>query len=75
MAERQRQAHDCAADDPKEVVRRSEPVPNHRVIQAKIGRELIIRALYSLPHELPSRVLTLLMQLNARVDTTGGDQQ
>jgi hypothetical protein len=70
-AERQRQAHDFAADDPKKVVQTFRTrVPNHRVIQAKIGQEL--RALYSLPHQLPRRILTLLMQLNARADATGG---
>ena len=71
MAERQRQAHDIAADDPKEVVQTFRTrVPNHRVIQAEIGKEL--RALYSPPHQLPRRILTLLMQLNARAGATGG---
>jgi hypothetical protein len=73
MTERQRQAHDLAADDPKEVVQSFRTrVPSHRVIHAKIGQEL--RALYSLPHELPRRILTLLAQLNARADAAGSDQ-
>jgi hypothetical protein len=38
-----------------------------RAIEAAIGREL--RALYELPYNLPHRLLTLLMQLNARADT------
>jgi hypothetical protein len=36
-------------------------------LEEAIGREL--RALYELPHKLPHRLLTLLMQLNAEVDT------
>jgi len=35
-----------------------------RAIDAAIGQEL--RALYELPHKLPHRLLTLLIQLNAQ---------
>jgi hypothetical protein len=38
-----------------------------RALEAAIGQEL--RALYELPYKLPHRLLTLLMQLNARADT------
>jgi len=38
-----------------------------RALEAAIGQEL--RALYELPYNLPHRLLTLLMQLNARSDT------
>jgi hypothetical protein len=34
-----------------------------RALEAAIGQEL--RALYELPHKLPHRLLTLLMQINA----------
>jgi hypothetical protein len=37
-----------------------------RAIQTKIGQDL--RAQYVLPEELPHRLLTLLMQLNAQQD-------
>jgi hypothetical protein len=37
-----------------------------RAIQTKIGQDL--RAQYLLPEELPHRLLTLLMQLNAQQD-------
>lgn len=70
-AEREGEARDFAANNPKEVI---QPLRNrassHRVIQAKIGQEL--RALYSLlsvPHELPHQILTLLMQLNGQKRT------
>ena len=38
-----------------------------RALEAAIGQEL--RALYKLPYDLPHRLFTLLMQLNARSDT------
>ena len=38
-----------------------------RAVEAAIGREL--RSLYELPHKLPHRLLTLLMQLNTDTDT------
>jgi hypothetical protein len=38
-----------------------------RALEAAIGQEL--RALYELPYSLPHRLLTLLMQLNAQIDT------
>jgi hypothetical protein len=41
-----------------------------RAVQAKIGHEL--RAQYELPKELPHRILTLLMQLNAQQDAESG---
>jgi hypothetical protein len=41
-----------------------------RAVQAKIGQEL--RAQYGLPRELPHRILTLLMQLNAQQDAESG---
>jgi hypothetical protein len=41
-----------------------------RTIQTKIGQEL--RAQYELPQELPHRILTLLMQLNAQQDASSG---
>jgi hypothetical protein len=70
IAERQR-ARDFAVNNPKEVIHTlRNRAPNHRVIQAKIGQEL--RALYSLPHELPHRILTLLMQLNGQKRTPPG---
>jgi hypothetical protein len=37
-----------------------------RAIRAKIGKEL--RAQYDLPQELPRRILTLLIQLDAEQD-------
>ena len=62
VAERQR-ARDFAANNPREIIHTlRNRVPNDRVIQASIGQEL--RALYSQPHEIPHRILTLLMQLN-----------
>ena len=71
MAERRREARDFAANNPKEVIQTlRNRDPNHRVIEAKIGQEL--RALYSLPHELPHRILTLLMQLNGQKQTPPG---
>jgi hypothetical protein len=39
-------------------------------IQAKIGQEL--RAKYELPQELPDRILTLLMKINAPQDGESG---
>jgi hypothetical protein len=41
----------------------SDKVLRLRAIQTQIGREL--RARYQLPQELPHRILTLLMQINA----------
>ena len=41
-----------------------------RAVQTKIGQEL--RAQYELPEELPHRILTLLMQLNAQQDSESG---
>jgi hypothetical protein len=41
--------------------------PSLRALEAAIGQEL--RALYELPHKLPHRLLTLLMQLNAETNT------
>jgi hypothetical protein len=38
-----------------------------RALQAATGQEL--QAFYKLPQELPHRLLTLLMQLNAQCDT------
>jgi len=38
---------------------------HHRAVRRTIGREL--RAMYQLPRELPHRILTLLMQLNAKL--------
>jgi len=68
MAERSR---DFVANNPKEVLHTlRNRAPNHRVIQAKIGQEL--RALYSVPGELPHRILTLLMQLNGQKQTPPG---
>lgn len=71
MNEQQREAQDFAAKNPNEVIQtlRSR-APNRRVIQAKIGQEL--KALYSLPRELPHRILTLLMQLNGQRQTPPG---
>jgi hypothetical protein len=64
MAELQR-ARDFAANNPKQVIHTlRNGAPSRRVIQAKIGQEL--RALYSLPHELPHRILMLLTQLNGQ---------
>jgi len=37
-----------------------------RALEAAIGQEL--RALYELPHKLPHRLLTLLMQLNTETE-------
>src|SRR5215470_174051 len=60
MTERQGEARDFVANNPKEVIQTlRNRTPNHRVMQTKIGQEL--RARYSLPHELPHRILTLLM--------------
>jgi hypothetical protein len=41
-----------------------------RAIQTKIGQEL--RAQYELPQELPGRILTLLMKINAPQDGESG---
>ena len=41
-----------------------------RAVQTKIGQEL--QAQYELPQELPHRLLTLLMQLNAQQDAESG---
>jgi hypothetical protein len=41
-----------------------------RAIQTKIGQEL--RAKYELPQELPDRILTLLMKINAPQDGESG---
>jgi hypothetical protein len=38
-----------------------------RALEAAIGQEL--RALYELPHNMPHRLLTLLMQLTAQAET------
>ena len=62
-AERRGQLPDLASEDSKS----SQPdiwQENHYrgVIRATIGQELVAR--YGLPHELPHRILTLLMQLN-----------
>jgi hypothetical protein len=71
MTERQREARDFAANNPKKVIQTlRNRIPNHRVIQTKIGQEL--RALYRLPHEVPHRILTLLMQLNGQKQTPPG---
>jgi hypothetical protein len=71
MAEREREARDFAPNNPKEVIQAlRNRAPDHRVIQAKIGQEL--RALYSLPHQLSHRILTLLMQLNGQRQTPPG---
>jgi hypothetical protein len=41
--------------------------PSLRALEAAIGQEL--RALYDLPYNLPHRLFTLLMQLNAQNQT------
>ena len=65
------EARDFAANNPKKVIQTlRNRIPNHRVIQTKIGQEL--RALYRLPHEVPHRILTLLMQLNGQKQTPPG---
>ena len=65
------EARDFAANNPKKVIQTlRNRIPNHRVIQTKIGQEL--RALYRLPHEVPHRILTLLIQLNGQKQTPPG---
>ena len=49
-------------DDPTEPDRPNKIVFSHSV-QAKIGQEL--RARFEMPHELPHRMLTLIMQFDA----------
>jgi hypothetical protein len=64
-------ARDFAANNLKQIIHTlRNGAPNHRVIQAKIGQEL--RALYSLPHEPPHRILVLLTQLDGKKQTLPG---
>jgi hypothetical protein len=53
-------------------IRRTARDPPHRAILEKIGREL--RECLELPRELPHRLLTALIQLNANAEQAAGPE-